>query len=69
MMSPVVAAFIAALTCAQPVLDFRAFYHQFYFQGDHWAVSPETVSSVVNRFMDAQADFIEYRVARMEMCR
>jgi len=72
-MNALVAALIASSTfCSEPVLDFRSFYARFYSPGTsaHWqGYYYETFQSVFVRQSDASADFLEYRVARMERCR
>jgi hypothetical protein len=68
-----VAGLLAALSCNTPALGFRDFYAACYYdgsQGTHWAGrSTETTEVVLKRLVDAQADFIDYRVTRMEICK
>ena len=71
-MNPLVITFIASLVCSDPALSFRDFYKQFYYPGSDasWmGHRAESLSSVTIRVMDAEADFIDYRMARIEKCR
>jgi len=72
-MSPFVAAFIASsLLCSEPALDFRSFYARLFVPhvaGRWQGYRGEDLTSVFIRQSEASADFLEYRVARMERCR
>ena len=71
-MSPAVALFLMALSCQDPAMNFREFFAKFYSAGGsiHWSgIVGETQQTVVIRQIDAAADFLDYRVARMEKCK
>jgi hypothetical protein len=67
-MNPAVAALIASLSCQNPPLTFREFYRQLNF-APLTGYSGEIISDAVRREMNAAADFLDYRAARMEKCR
>lgn len=70
-MNPAVAAFIAAMSCAQPALDFRTFFHEFFLpvaEPGQWSSGPEYGQQVFIRIANGQADYLEYRMARFEKC-
>lgn len=63
---------MATLSCTDPALSFREFYGKYYFYaGSGWwaGMRGETNDAILRRESDAMADFVEYRVARMEKCR
>ena len=72
-MNPVVAAFIASISCNSPAMEFRPFYAHFYHNsgsGEHWAGSRgEFTETVQKRLADALADYVEYRVSIMDKCK
>jgi hypothetical protein len=67
-MNAQLAILIATLSCQDPALGFRDFYAQFY--SHRWpGAYGENFTEVFRRESDAAADFLDYRVARMEKCR
>lgn len=71
-MNFLVALLIGSLSCAEPALSFRDFYTKYYAPGtkEHWqGYNGESMQSIFVRQSEASADFLEYRVARMEKCR
>lgn len=71
-MNPAAAALILTLSCQQPALNFRDFYQQPYRDQEPAAgwfgQRLDTLQNVVIRMANAQADWLEYRVARFEKC-
>jgi hypothetical protein len=68
-MSPaVVALLVSSLLCQQPAMNFREFYAKLNAM-PMLGANGEIVSDAVRREMNAAADFLDYRAARMEKCR
>jgi hypothetical protein len=72
-MNPAVALLIASLSCQDPALSFREFYAKInpgLGTAEHWmGRNYEDTTTVIVRELDAAADFLDYRAARMEKCR
>ncbi len=71
-MNPSVLALIASLNCADARIPFADFYKLFFHVpaiGEHWAGARyEQTTIVMMRVVDAEANYLEYAVARMEKC-
>jgi hypothetical protein len=68
-MNPAVTLLIASLSCQDPALTFREFYAKIVVAPPMLGSSGEIIANAVRREMDAAADFLDYRAARMEKCR
>ena len=58
---------IAHMTCAQPVMNFETFFLEVH----HRPIRPqawEDRTMYVRQLTDTAGDYIEYRVARAELC-
>jgi hypothetical protein len=75
MIPQLLALLVGLATCGQPppYPTFRDFYRANYHDSGgvgHWAGSRgEIASEVLKRLADAEADYIDYRLAVMEKCR
>ncbi len=67
-MNPAVALLIMSLSCQDPALSFREFYAKIN-GAPMLGADGEIIATAVRREMDAAADFLDYRVGRMERCR
>ncbi len=68
-MNPAVAIMLMSLSCQDPALTFREFYAELNGGMPLLGYNGELVTTAVRREMDAAADFLDYRVGRMEKCR